>query len=273
MAILKLKSKFTAPAAANTSILFPSLPVELREIIYSYALADHPRTITISAADAVYGSPLQHPYYLPKLCRVNEAMRIDVGLWFLRTTEFGVLYAQHIVYFARFLSSFPDKSGFASIRRLDFQLFGRKIPQVVDGVRERNTYIEFMKLCTGLTQVRIKFEMWYLPSRRCTPSYWGTTTWNPEIFTVDGLVEMYRLADLFDIPQLTKIVVEVWPKKLRHMSQSRRHLTPDPWPVMEKVVEWLMVGWEERARKVGVELVESGNSGLRWAGGSGIGGM
>lgn len=264
MTTFKLKRAATPPPPPHNDILFPSLPPELRSIIYSYALS-HPSTITISAADAIYNGPLRHPYYLPHLCRVNKATRIDVGLWFLRTTEFGLLYAQDIVYFVRFLSSFPGNAGFASIRRLDFQLFGRNIPQVKDGVRERNTYIEFMKLCTGLTQVRIKFEMQYRLSKRGTSSYWGPST---ELSSVEDIDETFRLEDLFELKELTKIVVEVWPKTLRHMSPSRRHLTLDPWSVMEKVVEWMKEGWEERGRKVRIELVESVNSGLRWAGGS-----
>ncbi|KAF1915874.1 hypothetical protein BDU57DRAFT_573259 [Ampelomyces quisqualis] len=276
MTVLKLKSKVAAAPAQNNHILFPTMPLELRELIYFYALADqHQRSITISAADAIHGSPLQCPYYLPKLCRVNEATRIDVGLWFIRTTEFGLLYPHHAIYFAQFLSTFPENTGFASIRRLDFQLFGRHVPQLADGVRDRNAYIDFMKRCTGLTQVRIKFEMWYLLRRRFTetnsPSYWAASPWTPEPLSVEGIVELYRLDDLFQLTDLTELTIEVWPKAVTRTAKGVLHVTPNCWPVMEKLAVWIRNGFAERGRKVSIVLSESSNSGLRWAGEAEIG--
>lgn len=91
--------------------LLPTLPLELREQIYDHVTSPRSNPIIISAADFIYGHDPCLPYFLPRLCHVNEATRVDVGLWYLRSTEFSLLYPQHIEYFANFLNTFEGESG------------------------------------------------------------------------------------------------------------------------------------------------------------------
>jgi hypothetical protein len=267
MTVLKLGNDATT-SPIEAAVPFSILPLELREQIYYIAITkQHPHHITISAADAIHGTDSRYPYFLPPLCLVNEATRVEVGLWLIRNTKFGLLYPQHIVHFSAFLSTFPSGAGFAAIRRLDFQLFGR---QSGNGA---GAYLEFMRRCTGLTEVRIKFEIWYILKRLC-----GT---NIEMRTLEirqyaafglkcsDMVEMYRLAGLFELASLTKLTVEVWPKVLRRTSSGLLDVVSNFWPVIEELVEWIKKGFEKRERDVDVLLVECGNSGLRWAGGTG----
>jgi hypothetical protein len=165
MTIFRTQSTSSNPLS---EVLFPALPLELREMIYHHAILPHasptqPHRVIVSACDAVHNTDPRYPIYLPSLCRVNRATRIEVGVWYIRNTEFGMLWPQYLVHLSQFLSNWPDSAGFAAVRRLDFEAFGRHIPPVIGGVR-KNEYIEFMKKCRGLRGVRIKFEITYVVS-------------------------------------------------------------------------------------------------------------
>lgn len=245
--------------------LFPTLPLELREQIYNYAT--HPRShhITVSAADFIYGCTSRLPYFLPKLCHVSEATRIDVGLWFLRTTEFTLLYPQHLVHFAAFLDTFPGTSGWEALRRLELPLFGRH-PIESRGMGGKNTYLKFLTRCTRLTELTIKFEIWWLLKNGVNPIY-NNSTKGEEVLDRDAVVERYGLKNIFNLRSLTAAVIEVWPKIIRHTKQGIGLEVPDCWSTMESLAQWVREGFGEKGRRVDVRVEESGNSGLRWAGG------
>jgi hypothetical protein len=96
MTISSLSRSLQIPTITPNHTLFPTLPLELRGQIYQHAILPdtfftHPHRVTVGAADAVYNTDLRSPTYLPRLCGENRSMRIEVGLWFIRNTEFGFL--------------------------------------------------------------------------------------------------------------------------------------------------------------------------------------
>lgn len=261
MIILKLKRTTHAPTPSARTHLFPRLPLELREQIYHFAILplcsrNNENQVTITAADAVHGSDARYPSFLPSVCRVNEAMRIDIGLWFIRQTEFSILYFQHLVHFSQFLSTFPHSQGFVAIRRLDFQLFGRHKP--IPG--KLNPSIEFMKKCPELTQVRMKFDVWQLLQHE--KEQWVHV--DTELVMLEDIPAAFGLSALWDVEGLVTLTIELWPKALARTSMGIKVVVPDSWPGMENICEWLRKGFAEKGRKIDVRLVESCNAGIRW---------
>jgi hypothetical protein len=268
MTIFRTQSTSSNPPSKT---LFPALPLELREIIYHHAILPntspiHPHRVIVSACDAVYNTDPRYPVYLPPLCRVSSATRMEVGLWYIRNTEFGTLWPQYLVYLSQFLSMFPDNAGFAAVRRLKFEAFGRHVPLGIRGVR-MNEYLEFMKKCSGLVDVRIKFEIWHLLKR-----YPKVAAPMPadlrELYKLPGvqdIIAKYGLQELFELQSLRTLHVEVWPKVSPPSIRGFFEYVPDCWAVMESLVEWLKQGFEDMGMKVDVRLVECANQGMRWA--------
>ncbi|KAH3944136.1 hypothetical protein HBH53_164200 [Parastagonospora nodorum] len=263
MTVLKLKRTTHAPTPSTQAHLLPRLPLELRAQIYDFAILplcsrNNLNQVTITAADAVHGSNARYLSFLPSVCRVNKATRIDIGLWFIRQTEFSVLYVQHLVHFSQFLSTFPHNQGFAAIRRLDFQLFSRHKPSP----GKPNSSVEFMKRCPELTQVHMKFDVWQLVQHE-------KEQWTPvdtELVMLEDIASTFGLAALLDVGSLVTLTIELWPKTIARTSMGIKVVVPDCWPAMEDVVAWLRKGFKERGKKVDVKFVESGNAGIRWYG-------
>jgi hypothetical protein len=263
MTIFKLKSN-TTPRPKSSVTLFLNLPLELRELIYNYALLTNasPKNSnckTLTTSDLVFSHDPCYPLFLPELCQVDEATRVDVSLWYLRNTEFIILYTHDIVYFSQFLSTFPGNEGFKALRRLDFQLFGRHIPRPGGD----SAYISFMSKCPNLRQVKIKFEIWHL--LKYSPNKWLED--EPATELLDDIESSFRLEGLFGIKSLVKLMIEVFPKTIAKTSTGVKVVVPDCWPAMERVADWSREGFRERRQSVDVELIEGTNSGLRYPGG------
>jgi hypothetical protein len=258
---------------ANTTT-FPTLPLELREMIYRYAvLPEDPTTqsrhlsISFSSSDSTHGENPRYLHWLPNLCRVNEATRVDVSLFLLRITDFSIMYPAQIPSFIDFLNTFPHNEGFAAIRRLDFQLFARHRPAVGHG----NVYFDFMKQCPNLAHVRIKFEAGYLTHNSCD---WSKalvmppeTQWvfdQNRIREVDDVVAVYELAGLLELESLISLTVEVWPRVRITDRYGMENVLVDCMPLVERVVEWLRDGFRRGERGVEVRVVEASSPGLRW---------
>jgi hypothetical protein len=259
---------------ALPTIPFPTLPLELREEIYRYAiLPEDPKTysrhlsISFSAADSAHGEDKRYLHWLPNLCRVNEATRIEVSLFLLRITEFSIMYAAQVPSFVRFLDTFPHNSGFLAIRRLDFQLFSRHQP--IDG--EGNMYIDFMRRCPNLTQVRIKIEVGHLTRGSCD---WSKalvmppeTLWvfhQDRIRELDDLVAMYRFEGLLELESLNRLGIEVWPRVRVTDCFGMENVLIDCMPLIERLAQWSREGYGVKDRKVEVKVVEASSPGLRW---------
>lgn len=148
---------------------------------------------------------------------------------------------------------------------MDLSLFGR---HPVESERS-NSYIEFMASCRGLWEVRVKFEVWWLVKNgfglSINPDD-GDADGDEQILNRTAIVQRYGLQDIFDIPSLSTLIIEVWPKVIKQTKEGMRLGLPDCWPALENLALWMREGFEERARSVDVRLVESGNPGLTWAG-------
>ncbi|KAF1943896.1 hypothetical protein EJ02DRAFT_483956 [Clathrospora elynae] len=251
--------------------LFPTLPLELRELIYHYAIlpdayTPHSHHIDFSAADTVHSHDPHYLHWLPPLCRVNEATRVDASLFLLRITDFTLLYPAHVPSFSRFLATIPYNQGFAALRQLDFQLFSRHQP--LPG--QSNTYIDFMKRCPGLTKICLKLEVGYLTKVSCTEHSLvmaPTTLWvfgQTRILELEDLLAAYRLARLLELTSVNQVVIEVWPKIHVSSRFSVDSVLVDCAPLVQRVAEWLRDGFGERGRRVCVEVVEASSAGLRW---------
>jgi hypothetical protein len=262
--------------SAQPTIPFPTLPLEVREIIYRYAiLPEDPTTqsrhisISFSNANSTHGEDPRYLHWLPNLCRVNEATRIDVSLFILRITEFSIMYPAQVPVFTQFLNTFPNNCGFSAVRKLDFQLFSRHQPVAGAG----NTYIDFMKRCPNLRQIRIKLEIGYLIRNSCD---WSKalvmppeTLWvshQERIQELDDVIAMYRLEGLLELESLNRLGIEVWPKLRVTDRYGMDNVLVDCMPLMERLAQWLRDGFALRGRQVEVNLTQASSPGLRWDG-------
>ncbi|KAI4640095.1 hypothetical protein J4E93_008895 [Alternaria ventricosa] len=266
-------------AAAQSTIPFPNLPLELREIIYRHAilpedLTSQSQPLNFGPVDTRRGGDPLYLQWLEQLCRVNQAARVDVSLYILRTTEFYLIYPEQVVRFTIFLGSLgANDQGFAAIRKLDFQLFGRYQP--ITGTK--NTYIELMKRCTGLREVALKFEVGYMTLDSCNwaedvvipPTMLGTfdlwTFDQTRIKELEDVIAIYRMDDLLEIESLQTLTIEAWPRIRVSDRHGMQNVLVDCAPLIERLVVWLREGFATRGRKVDVKYVEASSPGLRWS--------
>jgi hypothetical protein len=274
MTLFSRNRSLQIPTLAPNQTLFPALPLEVREQIYHHTLLSHtspthPHRVTIGAADTVYNTDPRYPTYLPRLCRIDTTTRIEFGLRFIRNTEFRLLWPQYLVYLSQFLSTYPDNSGFDAVRKLGFEAFGRHIPSIHGGVR-KNAYIGFIKKCSGLLNVTIKYEVYYLLKN------WPAMTTTPlstdelalyKLLNTENIANIYILHGLFELKTLKTLVVEVYPRAFPVSIGGFYEYISDCWPVMEGLVEWLREIFRARGMKVDVSLLEVGNPGMGLAGG------
>lgn len=86
----------------HSNIIFPNLPLGLRELIYAYLVPDVQgatgQNIRTTGANAIYSQDPRFPYWLSTVCRVNEGTRIGFALYILRTSLFSIIcYKKHQV--------------------------------------------------------------------------------------------------------------------------------------------------------------------------------
>jgi hypothetical protein len=110
-------------------MLFPTLPLRFREQIYRHVLLPHTshthlHQVIITASDSVHNNDPRYPAYLPRFCRVNSVTRIEVRLWFIRNTEFGLLYPQYLFRLAQRLSILLNNTGSSALLRFEFHALG-----------------------------------------------------------------------------------------------------------------------------------------------------
>ena len=205
--------------------LLLKLPWELRKNIYYRAM---------------------RPEDLISQCHTDEATRIDVSSVLLQTTRLCLFSPVEVERFSLFLESFPkaDNQGFAAVRDLNFQLFGCHRPSAGND----NVYIEFMKRCTELRQVQLKFEVEYMTIDSCT---WAenlkqppTTLWSfdqTRIRRLEDIISMYRLTEVLKLEKLNRLTVKAWPRIRVSDRQAMQDVLVDCTPLIESLVQWLLV--------------------------------
>jgi hypothetical protein len=106
--------------------MFFHLPVELREIIYDHIL---PNTLT-STNPLTTKYSHSGPNWSYGILHINNATRLDAGLYYLRSRLFELPSQGYMPCFERYLSTFPGSDGYEAVRRLhicDTYISGAKI--------------------------------------------------------------------------------------------------------------------------------------------------
>lgn len=255
--------------------LLLKLPWELRKNIYYRAmrpgeLISQCQPLNLSAADFRHSGNPFCLEWLEEFCRTDEATRIDVSSILLQTARLYIFSPVEVERFSLFLESFPeaDNQGFAAVRDLNSQLFGCHRPSA----RNDNAYTEFMKRCTELRQVQLKFEVEYMTIDSCT---WAenlkqppTTLWSSDqtrIRRLEDIILMYRLTELLKLEKLNRLTVEAWPRIRVSDRQAMQDVLVDCTPLIESLVQWLERGFAAQDRDVTVSYVEASSPGLRWS--------
>lgn len=261
------------------NILFPTLPLELRELIYRFAvLPDLPEgsfnQISVQCPRCPFNEDPHRPYFFPEFCYVNEATRNEVGLWFIRNAEFEIQDLQQLVSFRHVLQTFPHGQGFAAIRRLKFETFGHNGVAVTPGESGQSVFNNFMRCCPGVTEIRIKFGLFDVSKSRFRASVHGLLAMEElrsQTILIDlaTTIRLYYLEGFLDLENLTKVVIEMWPKDDLYGSRSQSGMAPEYFELMRGLAGWIRMAFSEKSRKVIVELVESRSGELAiWASGN-----
>ncbi|KAF9732816.1 hypothetical protein PMIN04_012451 [Paraphaeosphaeria minitans] len=234
-------------AVDNSQIIFPNLPIELREEIYSYILPLHVRSI--NPLDNEVGDILYDKLY--NIFHVNYATRFDAGLWYLLTHEFELGNEDSCTAFSRFLKWFPGKQGFRRIRRLELRKFWTK-PSMDLIFRCENT---------------LTLKLWFYASDFTldpSPKYDGRMIAR-DLMTAEEAARNYSLARLFRMRNLERIELK-WFRLLRYCTNDYEHGMYMAWldasrrgegefrERMEELRNWLSSGFAAAGRRVLVEL-------------------
>ncbi|KAJ4985858.1 hypothetical protein SVAN01_08656 [Stagonosporopsis vannaccii] len=191
--------------------LFPHLPLELRELIYHYAVplpsSDvHPPRLCISAADVICGSNPHYPTWLPPIAHVSAETRIDVALYIIRRVEVYVPYHQTLRHLNRFLITLPSTQGQSAIRRLNFPSFGAT--RLVKGWE--TVFIDFAKSCPQLAMLQIGINAPDM-KKLCGRLPQSSTSYGNTMLKAESIAEMYGLNELTGLNDLVRISFELCP--------------------------------------------------------------
>jgi hypothetical protein len=214
----------------SADTLFPNLPLELREKIYSN-LTNAPCTYLRDPPCTYFGdtsASLFKPYryspdilLIPTICTVSPTMWTDAGLWHIRNTK-ARLTAYDLRNLATFLDTFPGVQGWQSVRKVEFFEFGKyaRIPSVVvteeetekagrdneekqdQATKPQSPYSNFFSLSTGLTHLTLNFcfgDLFASAPEGSPRGSYGTRT------TLDEFVRKYALHGLFNATNLKEI--------------------------------------------------------------------
>ncbi|KAF1948763.1 hypothetical protein CC80DRAFT_599435 [Byssothecium circinans] len=286
----KQLSAFPANHTVNPSLtLFPLLPLELREQIYTHSF--HPFSPTtpfqVHITHRLPLSPPLGPEWLPSVCTINPTLWVEVGLWFIRNADFSIDNADAPPDLANFLDTFPGRQGWETVRRVSLTHFSLYV--VVnnnngdDDEEEeeytKNPYISFLLQCTYLASLTIHFDARELlhypphPVRRSpkvspfapTPATVSESQEIDVLLSLNGFSALFGMDELFNAQSLNRIMCVVStrvPDLVPLLDSRRKALEDGRWVVL---VEGLAERWrdefEERGRRVEVLVgVEKGGN-------------
>jgi hypothetical protein len=104
------------PLPVHSKRGFMTLPIEIRDAIYSYAMEDEPRKLHIGGNPNILAFNLR-PGALPPICLVSKSIWMEACLTYLRQTRIENS-APWSFAFRSWLLQFPHKDGFRAIRTL-----------------------------------------------------------------------------------------------------------------------------------------------------------
>lgn len=227
-------------------VLFPQLPLELREMIYDYVLSL--TAFDVGTWDFVLRIGTAATGLIGLLC-VNEATRIDAGLHFIRTLRHNINMGNTAENFSRFLETFSGEQGFLNVRRLGFPEFSKQVPRA--GVAGN---LDLMKRCLKLREIELRFKSPHLLRgwnvRRYNDDNWQITDEDgSELMSLEEVVRLYRLEDIFELESLDVIILYLTPI-LRDRSHEDEWQMDDAIELVRKVATWLHVGFKQLNRDV-----------------------
>ncbi|KAF2867501.1 hypothetical protein BDV95DRAFT_598157 [Massariosphaeria phaeospora] len=250
-------------------LLFPALPLELREEIYRYLVFPtskprrrgghklHPHHVLVGMASS-HGF---HCYQLPSLCALNKPTYYEVGLFFIRNVEFRMLGYQGAINLTRLLDTFPGEQGFAAVRRLSFErwLAGHT------AVRDVEEGVPLMKRCTGLSELGLRLTCSNLIT---TPMLYfqameDRETSEDHLMTLEEVVRRHRFEEILELRSLNKLFLDVFRfMRLAYFRDFFESVLIDCMPLMQELAEWLRRGFSARGMRVEVIVMESTDEGL-----------
>ncbi|PSN72450.1 hypothetical protein BS50DRAFT_583985 [Corynespora cassiicola Philippines] len=258
--------------------LFPALPLELREMIYEkvfYPLKNNYPTWWHTCTHGYRVHVAEPSFVVPSLLKVNQATWIDSGLYFVRNTEFQIMWQHSQRSLQRFLRAFPGNQGFESVRRLCYPLFyqQRRLeigPQTF--LNTPNAFLSFTLECPGLSELCIKFTISSLIKTKgmmfkmMQPHFVETTDGleSVHLFSLQDLIIMHDLEAIFDSKSLNKITIMVYPRIHLFALNSMASELVDCTSLMERLAQWLRDGFSERGRDVTIVIQEVNTQGLHW---------
>ena len=150
-----------------------SLPLEIRRMIYKYAMEGEfnvkttrhdPRTSIFPSSfpDLQNGWPTFTRFLgpIPKLMRASQQLYLEAGVVFIENSTMIIGYdgnRRQIRHAKHFLKLFPARSGFRAVRRLKFLSVGRDHDPDTYALENR-----LLKHFRGLKMVEMEIEYWNL---------------------------------------------------------------------------------------------------------------
>lgn len=202
----------------HRGLILRALPFKLREPIYKLLVTSERRPFNRIAStideEANNGRSPNLPRWLPSICPVNKATRIDVALPLLRRMTSSC----HNTCLRILLDSIPNNRGHDAIRSLQFGMFKRSWPLPSC----YNADADLRRGCAGIAQV--SFVVRHLDLLLWEPEYWHAGK--------------ARTDALLDLSHLWKVIIECEAEPSRSYSKKRRPCE-------------MMLGVKERALETG----------------------
>ncbi|KAF2680434.1 hypothetical protein K458DRAFT_407194 [Lentithecium fluviatile CBS 122367] len=232
------------PHAAQAQPLFPNLPLELREQIYSYVIPSYlnSESPSLSPRAGIY------PNNEYAILFTNIATRIDAGLYYIRSRKtFDLWSLEARARFDQFLNWFPDNSGYASVRHLEMRRFYEEIPDRSD---IPNGDMTLILRCASLRTLRLWYNGGF--DRRDMSArngkHFAVRHW-----TAQEIFDIFQLQRLFELENLDRVDLKWWFCWDRR-SEGALLTEMEFAEKMAEVERLVRVGFEERGRDVEVRI-------------------
>lgn len=246
--------------------MFHTLPLELREQIYSYVF--RPEFCYIYSKQPYVRTCWLYPNH-HALLAINRETRVDAGLYLLRNRYFCITCPPAREKMRAILDSFPGNSGYSSLRRLYILKFDEDTDcgsPINSSDTWLNADIALMLQCPNLREVTLRMRQAIIMPEAKEQ---GMERILP---TAQDLIAKYNLGRLSDMPLLERVVIHwtcinaetVLDRYYENFHSItvplKQHITPFQM-LIEKVKECLKAAMKTRGRRVEIVV----NNFPKWA--------
>jgi hypothetical protein len=256
--------------ASRQTAQFTDLPVELKERIYSYAIATDGHHIpmnsfrTNTSSSFCYANYSHHhassanfSHYLPAVCFISRLERITALRTFFRNITVTLLHEYDRIYMWQRLNEYAIERGaddmFAALSKLELNYFDRP------GLNGLQSDMEFAQHCTLLRSFTLTMPQLSLSCE--APSTPRSLTWGrvgSRALTGAEIVRDFGLARLVGLKQLRRVIVKIhfYVRQLGNFDNNDGIL---------EAAEWLREEFKKlRGRdSVGIEVWQQGKQGRK----------